>query len=191
MIIITQSLLLHQIVITFYSPTCLGPETAKGPFGLRVKLPPVYHTRWRLHTVPLIAERQAGKLVSTNFYSLWFDPTGNRTRVYRFSSRRSIHSTTDIIYQCIYFNLVRAITMNILRFFLIFRLGFSFKSLLGFGLDSTLCFRVRACTCRPSCNSVCRCIYVQKPCFHHFFFLIGHTKPSFLSIFKQRIFCSS
>ena len=22
----------------------------------------VYHTRWRLHTVPLIAERQAGKL---------------------------------------------------------------------------------------------------------------------------------
>ena len=31
-----------------------------GPFGLRVKLPPVYHTRRRLHTVPLIAERQAG-----------------------------------------------------------------------------------------------------------------------------------
>ena len=33
--------------------------------------------------------------VNTNFYSLWFDPTGNRTRVCRFSSRRSIHSTTD------------------------------------------------------------------------------------------------
>ena len=33
--------------------------------------------------------------MNTNFYSLWFDPTGNRTRVYRFSSRRSIHSTTD------------------------------------------------------------------------------------------------
>ena len=28
------------IVITFYSPSCLGLETAKGPFGLRVKLPP-------------------------------------------------------------------------------------------------------------------------------------------------------
>ena len=28
------------IVITFYSPSCLGQETAKGPFGLRVKLPP-------------------------------------------------------------------------------------------------------------------------------------------------------
>ena len=24
--------------------------------------PPVYHTRWRLHTVPLIADRQAEKL---------------------------------------------------------------------------------------------------------------------------------
>ena len=50
------------IVITFYSPSYLDHETAKGPLGLRVKLPPVYHTQWRLHTVPLIAERQAGKL---------------------------------------------------------------------------------------------------------------------------------
>ena len=32
-------------VIAFYSPSCLGQETAKGPFGLLVKLPPVYHTR--------------------------------------------------------------------------------------------------------------------------------------------------
>ena len=32
---------LHVIVITFYSPSCLGHETAKGPFGLQVKLPPV------------------------------------------------------------------------------------------------------------------------------------------------------
>ena len=37
-------------------------ETAKESFGLRVKLPPVYHIRWRLHTVPFIAERQVGKL---------------------------------------------------------------------------------------------------------------------------------
>ena len=34
----------------------------KGPFGLRAKLPPVYYTRQMLHIVPLIAERQAGKL---------------------------------------------------------------------------------------------------------------------------------
>ena len=52
----------YIFVITFYLPSCLGQETAKGPFGLRVKLPPVYHTQRKLHTVPLIAERQAGKL---------------------------------------------------------------------------------------------------------------------------------
>ena len=48
-----------------YSPSCLGQETAKGPFGLSSQAAPcspVYHTWWRLHTVPLIAERQAGKL---------------------------------------------------------------------------------------------------------------------------------
>ena len=60
-----QNKTVYVILITFYSPSCLGQETAKETFGLRVKLPPahpVYHTRWRLHTVPLIAERQAGKL---------------------------------------------------------------------------------------------------------------------------------
>ena len=44
------------IVIAFYSPSCLGQETAKRLFGLRVKLPPVYHMRWRLQTVPFNAE---------------------------------------------------------------------------------------------------------------------------------------
>ena len=48
------------IVIAFYSPSCLGQETVKGHFGLRVKLPPAH--RWGLHTDSLIAERQAGKL---------------------------------------------------------------------------------------------------------------------------------
>ena len=33
--------------------------------------------------------------MNTNFYNLWFDSTGNQTGVYRFSSRRSIHLTTD------------------------------------------------------------------------------------------------
>ena len=30
------------IVIVFYSPTCLDQETAKGPFGLQIKLPPTH-----------------------------------------------------------------------------------------------------------------------------------------------------
>ena len=33
--------------------------------------------------------------MNTNFYSIWFDPISNRTPVDHFSSKRSIHSTTD------------------------------------------------------------------------------------------------
>ena len=54
--------LLAKIVIIIYSLSCLGQETEKEPFSFPVKLPPVYHTQWKLHTVPFIAERQAGKL---------------------------------------------------------------------------------------------------------------------------------
>ena len=52
--------------------------------------------------------RSSKEAVNTKFYSLWFEPAGNGTGVYRFSivtniifsdygfsSRRSIHSTTD------------------------------------------------------------------------------------------------
>ena len=63
-----QSVGLHRNYILF--PSCLGQETAKGPFGLQIKLPPAYHTQRRLHAVSLIAERQAKKLkipISTVF----------------------------------------------------------------------------------------------------------------------------
>ena len=52
------------IVITFYLPNCLGRDS-EGTFRSSCQdatCPPVYHTWWRLHTVPLFAERQAGKL---------------------------------------------------------------------------------------------------------------------------------
>ena len=61
------------------------PGNSEGTFrslSHAATCPPVYPTRRRLHT-PLY------------FYNVWFDPTGNRTRVYRFSSRCSIHSTSD------------------------------------------------------------------------------------------------
>ena len=62
--------------------------------------PPVYHTRWKLHTVPLIAERHAKiEVVNAKFYGFWFDLTGNRIQVYRFSSRRSIQSTANWLFQ--------------------------------------------------------------------------------------------
>ena len=62
---LTYSTVINVIVITFYSPSCLDQETAKGPFGLRVKLPPAHlsTTHGGGFTLSLlIAERQAGKL---------------------------------------------------------------------------------------------------------------------------------
>ena len=84
------------IVITFYSPSCLGQETAKGPFGLWVKLPLAHLSTtldggFTLSFLLLNVKQGSSKY---QFYSLWFQPTGNWTRVYYFSSRRSIHSTT-------------------------------------------------------------------------------------------------
>ena len=54
------------IVITFYSLSCLDRETAKGPCGLGVKLPPahLFTTHGGGFTLSLcITERQAGKLL--------------------------------------------------------------------------------------------------------------------------------
>ena len=53
------------------------------------------HTMEASHC-PFNCRTSSREAVNTNFYGLWFDSTGNRTRVYRFSSRRSIHSTTEL-----------------------------------------------------------------------------------------------
>ena len=53
------------IVITFLFTKLPWPGDSEGTFwssSQAATCPPVYHTRRRLHTVPLIAERQAGKL---------------------------------------------------------------------------------------------------------------------------------
>ena len=47
MLSLTVSVIAIVIVITFYSPSCLGQETAKGPSGLRVKLPPAHMSTTR------------------------------------------------------------------------------------------------------------------------------------------------
>ena len=44
---------------------------------------------------PFYCWTSSRKPVNANFYSLWFCLSGNRTRTYRFNSRRSIHSTID------------------------------------------------------------------------------------------------
>ena len=88
----------YVIVITFYSPSCVGQKTAKRFFGLRVKLPPAHLSTTLGGGFTLsfyLLNVKQGSCEYQSLWSLWFDLTGNRTRVYRFSSRRSIHSTTD------------------------------------------------------------------------------------------------
>ena len=88
-------------VITFLFTKLPWPGDSEMTFrssSQAATYPSVYHTRWRLHAVPLNCWTSSREAVNTNFYSLWFDSTGNRTRVYRFSSRRSIHSTTDRLF---------------------------------------------------------------------------------------------
>ena len=46
------------------SPGCLGQDIEREPFGLRVKLTPVYHTQRKLHSVSVVTKRQA---VNANF----------------------------------------------------------------------------------------------------------------------------
>ena len=93
----TVGLKITAIVITIYSPCCLAQETAKGPFGLRVKLLLARQsTKYdKSFTLPFQYWTSNKEAVSTNFYSLWFDPTRYWTRVYCFSNKRSIHSNID------------------------------------------------------------------------------------------------
>ena len=63
----------------------------RGLFGLQVKLPS--DTNDGDFTLShLLLNVKARKQRKQN---LWFDPTGNWARVYRFSSRRFIHSAAD------------------------------------------------------------------------------------------------
>ena len=73
----------------FYLPSYLSYETAKEQTA--ICLP---HAVEASHC-PFYAERQAGKLCYQFFYNAWFDPTGNRTQVYRFSDRRAVHPTSN------------------------------------------------------------------------------------------------
>ena len=86
-----------MIVFTFYSPSCLGQETAKEPFGLRGKLPPALlsTTHGGDFMFSFLMLKSSREALSNNFYCLWFDPTENQTQVFRFRNRRSIQITTD------------------------------------------------------------------------------------------------
>ena len=52
----------HKVVTNFIYQVALVQDCEETYWSSReaATCPPVYHTRWRLHTVPLIAERQMG-----------------------------------------------------------------------------------------------------------------------------------
>ena len=66
-----------------------------------VKLPLVYHTRWRLQYCPFYCWTSSKEALNTNFHSLWFDSTGNWTRVYRLNRH-----TRPLIGLCNLFKLI-------------------------------------------------------------------------------------
>ena len=93
-------------VISFYPPSCFGQETAKKPFGLRVKLPRLVHkstTHWGVFTMSLFllnakqgieprssfSLTDARPLIGANF--LFLHPT-------KTSLPNSHHKTLDWLY---------------------------------------------------------------------------------------------
>ena len=64
----------------------------RDPFcGLRVKLPPADQSTTHGGGFTLSHFNAQRQVVNINFFGRWFDPTRNRIRAYRFSSRRSFH----------------------------------------------------------------------------------------------------
>ena len=80
-------------VSLIYSPSCLGQETAKWPYGFRVTATYVNHTNAKSSLCPFHAERQAGKLWIPIFKVFWYGSTKKWTRVYRLQGGRSYHYT--------------------------------------------------------------------------------------------------
>ena len=85
----------NSTYILFAKLSCQGDRD--GTFGLRVKLPPahLFTTHSGVFTLSVTMLNVIRKAADYDFCSLWFDQTGNRIRLYRFSSRRFIHSATD------------------------------------------------------------------------------------------------
>ena len=79
------------VIITFTVdlPSCLGEETAKGTFGLRVKLSLIFLTQWMLPVVLYkknLKKRQARKLQIPIFIVLGLTQPGIEPETNSFSS---------------------------------------------------------------------------------------------------------
>ena len=83
----------------FHSPRCLGQETAKGPFSLRVKLPPVHLSTTHSRGFTLSPKLLNAKHGSCELpISLVFGLTRPEIKPEHiaFVARRFIHSTTSL-----------------------------------------------------------------------------------------------
>ena len=93
----------------------------EGTFRFLIQLPLAHlcTTRGGGFTLTLFtAERQAGEAVNTNFYRLWFDPTWNRIRFYRFRSRRCIHLTTGMhFWKRTYYSVILQVFFKVDKFY--------------------------------------------------------------------------
>ena len=96
-------LLFRSIPCCWWFQTCQRQEDNQGTFS-------VFESSWHLSTtLSLFMLTVKQDAVNTNFFSLWFDPTVNRTLVYRFNSRHALHLTIDRLkcdFCLVYFSVV-------------------------------------------------------------------------------------
>ena len=100
------------------SASCLGLKTTKELFGFGVNLPTTHISTTHVEgfTLPFLLLNVKQESCDYQFNSLWYYPTENRTRVYRFSSRSSIHSTTARLKNQIQFTIsVEDVLANLAR----------------------------------------------------------------------------
>ena len=91
------------IVIALRSPSCLcqGIEKNLSIFKSSCHLPTYLpHTAEASHS-PFYCWSSSGETVDTNFKRIWFDKTGNLTRVCHFSCKRFIYSSDWATSRCV------------------------------------------------------------------------------------------
>ena len=81
-------------VIAFYSPNSLTTIQQRN-LSVFESSCHLSATHGRGFTLSINCWTSNRKAANTNFSGLWLEPSRNQTRVYRFRSRFSVHSTTD------------------------------------------------------------------------------------------------
>ena len=85
------------VIASLFPKLAESGDSKRELLGVWIKLPPAHLsiTHGGGFTLSVYCWTSSKEAVITNFYCHCFDPTGNWTRVYRFSRRRSIQSAID------------------------------------------------------------------------------------------------